>query len=344
MALVTLKQHKYWPDPWRYGTASGAFQNSTADAVGEGFGVVINAFPIDATIRKFGLMLGTTTTGGTCDWRVETVTSGLPSGTLWATNTNASVVVANADDNVLKVSGALTADATIAAGDTVAFIATVPSGYNGAFQSHSNAWDRPDVMTYHVANTGTWGKLTTPLILYLEDSSGNPVLVDGCFPINARTLTGYNSGSSPANRGNKMTILTKCRCIGIWTYISATNADTKGTLYDNSDTDLGNDTITAVNGTGVVHFYFDPVTLNVGDVVRAIISPTTGTSINSREVTVPSSSYMDGLPGGTSVFLTRGSTGSWTDVSTDRFMCGLILDQEDDGTGVGGPFGTNSGF
>ena len=98
----------------------------TLDAGSEKAAVIDSAVAAKS-IRKVRFRTGTVTTGATLDIRIETLdASGDPSGTLWAANTNVSHVLNATDDNVWLVTGALTADATLAVGDKYAIVIVNP--------------------------------------------------------------------------------------------------------------------------------------------------------------------------------------------------------------------------
>src|SRR3990167_3397480 len=94
------------------------------DAAAEKVAIVVAASTAK-DIHKVHVRTGTVTTGDTVDVRIETVdsaTTGDPTGTLWQTNTNGALVIADGDDSVWK-SVTLTADATsLVIGDVYAVV------------------------------------------------------------------------------------------------------------------------------------------------------------------------------------------------------------------------------
>lgn len=105
-----------------YGVAAAV----TVDADGEALAVIFKS-TVTENITKIKFRTGSVTTGGDLDIRVETVSGGEPTGTLWATTTNIVHAVGSGDDNV-EIEVTLTSAASVTAGDLVALVVTRPVG------------------------------------------------------------------------------------------------------------------------------------------------------------------------------------------------------------------------
>src|SRR5580765_13275 len=125
MTMVSTSGLIQWPQ--RFQTASSPGLNNIATLTAAGHYVCyISIAQEDMVISHVGFRVGTCTGSPTADCRIETVaTTGLPSGTLWATNTNIVTGTLSTDTNVLN---ALTAAATITKGQVFAVKIAYNSG------------------------------------------------------------------------------------------------------------------------------------------------------------------------------------------------------------------------
>src|SRR5688572_19255053 len=129
MTLSAIGGFHYWPLRLVNGgvfNSNLGTSNLSYDSATDRFAYVGNS-PIADAITEIYFRTGAVTTGCDVDVRVESVSNGRPSGTLLNANSNVVVTIDNADDNVWKTA-ALTAAATLTAGQQFAIVLVVSSG------------------------------------------------------------------------------------------------------------------------------------------------------------------------------------------------------------------------
>jgi hypothetical protein len=316
------------------------------------------------TVTGVKWLTGTVTVGSTVNVRIETSSNGRPSGTLWATNTSAAVVIANGDDTVWKTA-TLTASATIAAGDQVWVVFTHNTGSPNMVLLAYMSTLPPRVFPMLVQDTGTGtyaGISGTPAMILL--SSGASVRVPGLMPYSSATLSAYDSADSPDEYACSFIPPMKSRCVGALLGLMniAAGADFKVFLWDNSgatntesnalaSASFDGDIPPATTTDGLWEVYWSsPVTLDAGSTyhvgVRAQTATANGVTVlvwNMAATGIPADA-IDASPAGPDCVLkTRawsaidpGTVGAWTTDATKQPAFRLLLDQVDDGTGTGG--------
>lgn len=361
-----------WPrSSLREGVANnaGAISAITLDSTSDKM-AWIGTSPVTDSITTIYFRTQTVTTGADVDVRIETVSSGRPSGELWDTTTNIVVTVADGDDNVWKTA-TLTSAASLNAGDQFAIViassagspnmglatgsdSLSPSGFCGSFPSL-------------VANTtGSYAVVTLlprSFEWIVEFSSAGIKYMPSLSPLDgAMTLTAFNSGSDPNERALRFIVPFKCRIVGARVSLANGNAgaDLTMSLWDSTgDTDaealaqvvLDADSKTVVTSDGYVSAFFDTaVTLTVGSTYYIGIRADTANNQSLYELSTAGS----GEPAGaikafpaesTNLYLaTRtwsgGSAGSWSTTTTTLPVIELLIDQLDDGSG-GSPSNAN---
>jgi hypothetical protein len=299
---------------------------------------------VTKSLRYVYLLTGTVTTGDTVDVRIETVdtTNGQPTGTLWAANTNAALVVNSADDNVFLLAGALTADASLTAGDQFALVvANGAGGGNMQFANYADQASRfPRGWTY---NGTTWTSRIQPLIGFLGYSDGTWEPMWGVLDQGPVTTKTFSTSGPTTRHGNNYTFPFPVRVSGAWFWLTSTGGDVVINLYDTDGT-----TVLATSGTidkdfmgssveGICYAPFTaPVTLGATGPYRLVYAPTTTSTVTGYEFTVPAAAVMDAFPGGQAVYAAEYISGSWTDTVTKRAYLGLFLNGFDDGVSAGG--------
>lgn len=354
MTLQTLPSPIIWPGLAQgQGFSPGSGSTGTLSASGHYVSYVFCARE-SMTLSHVAFRTITVANSPTVEVRIETVdtTTGLPTGTLWATNTNVTSGVLSSNTNVIA---ALTASATITKGQIfcVKFLwgavatSTLQIGNNSATNLFGSA------LPYQVINTGsvTKGGLGTNMPnIALGNSATTFYYVPGCFPITTNANGAFNNTNS-AKRGIKFTVPFKCRVIGIRWYNANSVGDFNAVLYDNQGTpaELGSsstfyegDATAAANG--VVSAYFDnAVTMNAGDTGRAVIEPTTATNVTVGTFTLHSADFYGSWPGGATATYTTFATATWTDSTTQLPFMDILIDQLDDGASVSGVVGVIGG-
>lgn len=299
----------------------------------------------DMTISHVGFRAGTASGSPTIEVRIETVdtSTGLPSGTLWATNTNGTTGTVSTNTNPLQ---ALTASASITKGQIFCVKIAYSSGTSQIIQSvQSMAYPGNSVLPYQIVNTGTptRGQMNGSIaLLALGSSTTTFYHVPGSIPISAIAGGTFNNTNS-AKRGMRFVPPMNCRAIGIKWHNSSSSGDLNVVLYNDAGTELSNSSTAFdgdLNGAGAnaaSTVYFDnPVTLTAGTAYRIAIEPSSATNVNVGTMTLPSSDYFSGTPAKDMAVYTSFSTSTWTDSTTQLPVMDLIIDQVDDGAGSGG--------
>lgn len=305
---------------------------------------------ITGTISKIGFRTATVTTGATVDVRLETVdnTTGNPTGTLWATNTNVSQVIADADDNVWFTT-TLTAGAAVTKNDVIALVVVNPSVSPGNLNL-SDARNNPMLVgemefpytARFQASAWTRQNNVSPTY-YIEYSDGSTVPT-GLFPASAVTATAFNNGSTPDERGIIFQLPFPITVAGFFGTFD-TDGDQDVVLYDSDgttalqtlslDKDIRGSTTA---GTPGFRWHLFPTTsaLTANTNYRLVIKPTSVTSVRSVEFTVDTASFMDAFDGGQNVYLTtRTDGGAWTQTTTQRSSISLLILGADDAERAG---------
>lgn len=347
MTAATLPAPIIYPWVFPFGNSS----TFVIDTASEKAGAVIQS-PFAGTIDQVGFYVSAFTSNSTVDVRIETVDgSGMPTGTLWATNTNGAKTV-NATG---WYDTTLTAGATVAKGDTFAVVISNPSVSYGNFTLvgwargaafRSAAWYAP----YGVANTGTWSKNAAYLpniSLHISDSGGSYVNVPGVYPYMCGTASvtslAYKTGTNPAEVGVYFQVPFACRCVGVWQDVALGAAGTfDAKLYDASNnvlaskTGLDTDDFAgpAVVGPNLAYFTAG-YTLSPNTWYRATMFQTAGTTgATTYLYPTNTAALMACTPFGANWLPTkRAAGGAWTNYSTSAIYSGIIIDQLDDGAG-----------
>lgn len=351
----------YWPP---LTTDNGANDNSlffathTYDSASDRLAWVGNSTVTD-TLSTVYFRTGTVTTGCTVDVRIETVTNGRPTGTLFGTNTNVTVVIADTDDNVWKTA-TLTAGASLTKGDQFAIVMVVSSGtpnlqIGGVPGAFSQSSDGLYPITLQDTGAGTWAGITG-LLWIAEFTTAGPTYLPRLYANNgAGTITSFNSGTSPNERALRFQVPFTCRVAGlrIWMFNVAAGADSTASIWNTTGTtdaaalaqkSLDGDFPTSTTIDGCVDFIFPtPVTLSVNTTYYAGLRADTANNIGlgsyaNASVTnavramagVNAQTYLS-----TRVW-SAGTAGAWTDTTTTVPFIYLLIDQLDDGASAGG--------
>lgn len=320
----------------------------------------VGSSPVTDSLASVHFRLGNVVTGCTVDVRIETLTNGRPSGTLWATNTNASVVINDTDDNGWKTA-TLTAAASFTRGDKFAIVIVVSSGtpnlvLNGCMGTVSTAlvfahWP----LTLQDTGAGTWASAANGFAWIADFTTNGPTALVGLTPVQAGTVTAYNSGTSPDERAMRFQLPFKTRVLGmrVAMFNIAAGADFTFSLWDTTGTtDAGalaqatqdGDFALSTTQDGFVDLFFaSPPTLSAATTYYAGVRADTANNIGLGEMSNSAiTNALRALPGvSAQVYLstrvwTAGTAGAWTDTTTTFPMIHLIIDQLDDGAGGAG--------
>lgn len=337
MTLQSLNFAMRWPRSFGQPDGTPALSaKTTIDAAGEYEAIVICAREA-MVISHVGFKPGAATGSPTADIRIETLdtATGLPSGTLWAANTNIVTGTLTTSFGL----HALTASATIAAGQWF----VVKIAYNSGTSFRTSQMSNYTVsagLPYYVINTGTPTKtvMLEGFSGVLGSSATTFYNIEGLFPVSALTTSTFNNTSS-ARRGLRFKVPFKTRCVGLTWHNGASVGDVNVGLFDDAGSELsssltamaGNAWVAAAGGTPRV--YFDnPVTILPDTWYRAALEPSSATNISITTAQLPSANYRSGMPGGLNHHYTTFASGSWTDSATDQIpLLDILIDQLDAG-------------
>jgi hypothetical protein len=362
MALVSVRRTRL-PSLDAHAVANGpSYVVNLVDADGEGIALIFQA-PVTGTITGFGLPTGTVTAGDAdMDFRLETVTisatPAVPSGSLAAANTNASVNV-NASNSWFN--GVLTASYAATAGELLALkvVRKTAGSFNGNFRTFGEDGGNTIVgfPMGSVNASGGWVALAAGSApCFALNYGGTYYPIDGVWPCSAITTTTFDSTLTPDVIGNIWIPRVKCRVVGVYVWLDLDGATTIK-FYDTDGVSVLATATAAANtriGTspGIFSFPFNTsVTPTVGSTYRIGVEPSSATGLTIYDFTVPSAAVMDAWGLGQDMYKTSAKDpsglGSWTDVTTQRVFLGVIVDAFDDGVQVGGasalPFVTQLG-
>ena len=331
-------------------SSGAAITSVTIDAAGEKSSLVFNP-PRAGNIRKIHWGTRTVTTGDTVDVRVETVSGGTPTGTLWAANTNASQVILATDDNA-QFATTLTADATVVLDSLVAIVIVCATGnlqVAACSQFMKTIPTGSSIPPKGVTYTTSWADTSSPPAMCVEYDDGE---IWPCYPGAALAIeyTGYNinSGTTPDEVGNVFVPSISCKVIGFVTSIQiGSGALPVFDLMDSSNNVLATATLSnEYRTTGSVnsqHNFGSEATLTAGQTYRITMRPDSATNCNiSAYFKFPSGVKLSGF---TSMQRTeRTNAGAWTDDSTRIAMLFPVLSAVDDGASTGGGLLTHPGM
>lgn len=346
--LITLTSQVEWPGNIGNITNLPALgTTATLDAAGEYVAYVFVARE-DMTISHVGFRSGTASGSPTMEARIEIVdaATGLPSGTLWAMNTNGTTGAISSNANTLQ---ALTASATITKGQTFCVKILYASGTSLNIQilSTLQVWTSSS-LPYQVLNTGTPTKaaLSTGVSgIALGSSATTFYQVPGALPVSAAAASNFNN-SGGARRGMLFTIPFNARIIGVRWYSANSVGDYSVCVFDSTGNELSNsctafegDVSSASNGGALTNYFDNTVTVTAGTQYRVAVEPSSATNITFQTYTVPSTDYLSALPGGTAAqYTTYTSGGGWVDSTPTQVpLMDILIDQIDNGSGGGTP-------
>lgn len=352
------------PSPWP-GNVPPVITNKGTISVANGKLALIFHAPRTGNIEAVTWRTATVTTGATIDVRLETVdtTTGDPTGTLVSTNSNVSVVVNSADDNVVFTS-TFTAAGAVTAGQLVAVVFVNPGASFGSIAFAGFTWTSgTTAIPYSSAYGGaSWAKAIAHIqmlsLLYDDGEYSTPF--GGYAPPTLINSTAFNTTSTPDVRGLRFQFPISVRVIGAW-FACDLDGDCKVMIVNTAyNQGAGTGILATVTldanqrGSTVsnVHFViFDtPVTLSANTNYRLVIEPTTTTSVTFLDMTVASLALLGGIPGGANFHLTTAkdptADGDWTNYNSGTFaspFMGLIIDGIDS-SGGGSPTGGSYAF
>ena len=296
--------------------------SATIDADGEYGGWVFSA-PSAMTVTDIAFYVSTLTTGDNIDVRVETVdaTTGLPTGTLWATNTNILVNVTSTG----RWNGTLTASASLNAGDIfcVKIVRPTAGTFNGVLRLLIGGNIAQHGFPYRVLNAGspTKAAASSPVALELKISGPSYPRLGIKAQLLADATEAFTSASTPDERGNRLLLP------GGWVTAFMVEMNAASTACDFVLYDLNNNAVITTNwdldlvanaaAAGPCRLPCTRTLISAGE-YRAVVKP--GATSVTMGVT---GALNDGalreqmLQGGLNIqYTSRTDAGAWTDVTT----------------------------
>ena len=353
---MTLVNCGFLPQPQPLGVISFG-TSSLIDAADE---YVFSSFTIQRSgggnISRVHWRNNTIATTAVVDLRIETPsTTGGPSGTLWAANTNVAQTILSTADNTLVRSSALTASATVALGDVI----IIALRNDTILFGDANISRAPVVLGLR-----GYPYPGGPLATNKTDNAGANFAIeyeDGVIELPAGQLPGactpaslsFSTGTNPDELGLHFTAPFDGRVIGWWLFGALTAGLTfRMSLYQaSSDTPLATATFDtdltgSVGGRLYMSAYDDTttgITIAAGTAYRCTCVALSGTAITLYRTTAERAAFFAslGLPGAQQTARNRSSTtdpdsATWTETDTILPQMGIIFDQIDDGAGSGG--------
>lgn len=283
--------------------------------------------PASGSIDQIEFGTGTVTTGATVEARIETVdSSGDPSGSLVAAGASGTVVVANSDDAVWKTVSIGTPPAVVK-GDRIALVLVISSGTPSLALRISSPLIS-DVTTYtDYYNGSVWAKQAAPIAMTVRYSgSSDYVPFLGLLPARLPTFTSINTGSTPDELGNKITVPFTCTVVGVWVYINSVVGDADLVVYDAANNVLFSKSHLAAQRrtAGVSLTVGADFNVRAGEVVRVVVKPTSVTNVAILQST--ESKLTAFSMGSDCVNTSRTDAGVWTE-GTDPVGIGLIVER-----------------
>jgi hypothetical protein len=228
----------YWAT---YQSGAPSFATARIDAEGEQVGAVVQA-PKTGTISKIHVLANSIVVapGADYDIRLETVgtSDGLPTGTLFDTNTNGALtIIAGDDDEWLPVT--LTAGASVTRGDDIFAVvykapASPDTGNVGWVKYSDSSYGFP-YACFH--NATIWSKQVGSPMVLLEYSDGSIPRIPNCFPwTQVLYLSGLYSDSSWPYTGNRFKLRQATEIAGVWFQGDMDADDVTATLYSGTAT------------------------------------------------------------------------------------------------------------
>ena len=342
MALASLNTALPWPNIFDANNGTPSLSSGqTLNGAGEHESVVICARE-DMTISHVGFY-GTSTGSAEADVRIETVTAatGIPSGTLWAANTNIATGVITSGWNLYQ----LTAAATITKGQVFAVKIAYSAGTSLVIRTTTGTFSTTNI-PYTAYNVGadTKARIIAPYWMALGSSATTFYQIKNLLPISTLNGASTFNNTNGARRGMRFQLPVKARCVGLRWWNSTAVGDFNAGIWDDAGSELSSSSTafegdnSAASGSAVVDVFFDnAVTLSPATWYRAAIEPSSATNLSTQTYTLPSLNYRSGWPCGTNCHYTSYASAAWTDTATDTIInMDILLDQFDDGASTGG--------
>ncbi len=301
------------------------------DAAGDKIGARI-VCPKDGTIDRLACYCTAVSSPVSTDIRLETISAGAPSGTLFATNTSGSFTPAASTLHVIT----LTASTTVQAGDLIGVVLNAPTagaGNTQTFNARNTHSGQHDYSHYPRAmqdlSAGSWSDASSHPTIVPVYSDGT--YVNYCIPHASSTNTSFNNTSTPDERGIRWTQVGNSKCVGAILYIRGVaagcnfNIKLYPTTADNaapiaSYTATASQFFISTSALGPTHFYWDGIDLTDGTDYRLTIQPSTANNVLFQDIALPNADIRKATSHGYLTTRTRtadADDGAWTDTTTN---------------------------
>lgn len=335
MPLVALNTPMYYPKYFNF-VGTPTLANQALGTIGYYYGLVLQAEVTD-TITKIGFRTGTVD-ATTIDARIETVSAGLPSGTLWDTNTNFVQTVTAAQDNTF-FECTLTAGAAVNKGDLFAIVfRTASTAVSG--QSHMASVSDFGFPAFIRNSTGTPVHVPTiGAVMSICYQNAGYLPTKRSIPVSGVNTHTFNNTSTPDVYGNKIIPPFNCVASGaIFTADMDGNAVVK--LYDSDGvTVLASANVLSTQPPTTAAFtnqilFTSSVSLKAGQTYYLGVEPSSGTNLSLYSFDFTNTDIKKNYADSGCEYVTAkdpSGVGSWT-VTTTRALClSLMISEIDTG-------------
>lgn len=307
----------------------------TIAASGSKVGAVFHA-PKSGVIDRIRYRTGTSSGSPTLDVRLETVTSGRPSGTLWASGTNAISATLGSNANAETT---LTNPATVNQGDLIALVFAWVNGSTAIVNCSAGGLVNQQFPGFYADNAGAGYVVSAARVpnFALRYDDGTYATGLGCYWATAATTSAtFSSGE----QGIRFRLPYKARVGGLWhtydpdtalTFNLYADATAPGGTTLATRTQQANEFEAAAAQIAVCEFT-NSVVLNANTWYRLVCSVAAASS-NFRYIDVPAAAELAATPAGADFYQTVSSGSSWVDTTTRQPQMGLLIDGLDDGVG-----------
>lgn len=317
MTIVPTGGPWHWPEIQYF-----AYLNQDLNGTNLRYGWPVRV-PRDGNIDRVCFFTGSTAvTTQSIDIRLETFSSGLPSGSLYG-GSAAGVLASVAATTNYEVTLATPAAANVGDEIWVVFQWTGTAGVVAIA-----AADTGILSGYRALYTSSWAKGVNTrgmLALRYDDGLYYPTHLMGP---GVMTFATWANNSTPDERGIKASLPFGMEVDGFWVHVDA-DAACDLVLYDSANNVLATCTVDPNNRGSTSETYcefrFDPMTLAAGD-YRLIMKPTTTSTIRTRIASLFAANVRGAWPGGTNICGTsRTDAGSWTDDTAALYPIGFCV-------------------
>lgn len=328
----------YWPAHEDYlGVESNT--GGTIDATGEKVALIGRVWNEDGTtksIRKVGIRFGSVTKAGGSALTLSLQDVDLTAGPVFRPDgtQDQTVAIPNASitANTFLLSGALSADRSVAFGEMVAVV--VEFDGSGRLGADSFRIDSINVLSHGYSSasmalfTSSWSEVSCLPTVLFEFSDGTYGSFDGGVVINSGGTLQHNSGSTPDEVALKFNAPFDCVCDGGWIR-TWKDANHDIVLYQGTtQIAIASVDANAVSGTYVQthYFTFPAVSLTMAGGPYYLAHKPGGSNTRVFYADVDNSAYWAAMPGGTDVtYASRTDGGAWTETATRRLAAGVRL-------------------